>query len=121
MYHKRQHRPDKHMTKLMHDEGELKSRHSYISFRIHPGTKEQCTYLAGEDCADWRKRVFDRAKGICFYCGEFCGLIQGEAHHKAHKTKIDRCWCDSNGAWTHPACHRKQHPQVQWRKRVEAA
>ena len=116
MYHKRPHRKDKALTKGM----EFESRYSYVSFRIHPGTKEQRVYLAGEDCKAWRKEVFDRAHGICHYCGEFCGLIQGEAHHLKHFNKIERCWCDANGAWAHPACHRKQHVQVRWRKHEAA-
>jgi hypothetical protein len=104
--HKRQFRPDKAATKARR----FKSRYSYVSTRIHPGTEsQQCEYLAGDDCEIRRLEVFERDEFKCVGCGvevPWDGPIEKRGH-LAHggNTKISRCWCPSNCSTKCFGCH----------------
>lgn len=112
--HRRQTHRDDEATKA----AIFRSRYSYVSTRIHPGTEHQCRYLAGVDCEVAYLDCMDRAKGRCEECGAWRKL---EVHHKSHKTKMERCWCQANLMALCVQCHRGpqgRHVQVQWRKKA---
>ena len=102
----------------------FRSRYSYSSFRIHPGSDpaHECIYLAGADCGFKRDEVIADAKGRCQKCGKWTSQL--EVHHIAHKNKIERCWCTENLVALCRDCHRGSrgmHVQVKWTPKQQAA
>ena len=94
------------------------SRNSYVSFRVHPGTKHCCQYLKGKDVEPMRLHIFERDKGKCGVCGAYYGWAFGEMDHIEGGYGPQRCDCAENLRWLCPKCHRtKHHRDIQWRPR----
>jgi len=94
------------------------NRESWIGKRLHPGTNKPCQYLKGRDVEFVRMRVFERDKGRCRACGRLVDWDWGELHHLVGGLGLQRCWCEANLAWSCASCHRKEHVQVQWTRRI---
>jgi 5-methylcytosine-specific restriction endonuclease McrA len=119
--HRRPTRKDHDATRWYRECGLWKSRHSYVSLRVHPGTDNYCIYLAGADCTPARNEALARAKGRCENCGMWTNRL--ELHHIEHKTKVSRCWCPENLMALCAKCHRGRngmHVQVQWSRKIQA-
>ena len=111
--HKNKIHRDAQATRQSRREKRFFGRHSYISTRIHPGTDHQCVYLAGAvDCDVARIRALVRANGRCEMCGRWDSRL--EVDHIAHKTKVERCWCQNNLRALCKHCHRSRHVRILW-------
>ena len=88
------------------------SRYSYVSFRVHPGAEHQCEYLAGEDCAERRRLVFERDNYKCVDCGRPVNIFTGELDHIGGNTKVTRCWCPESLQTRCHDCHVKRHGRI---------
>lgn len=121
--HKNKTHEDVAVTKFLWKQGVFRSRHSYVSTRIHPGTEQQCRYLAGIDCESWRTQIIELSGGYCARCQKQFDKAVLEADHILHKTKMERCWCIRNGQALCRTCHRGRngkHPQIRWTRKQEA-
>jgi hypothetical protein len=101
--HKTPFKKDAEATKAQN----YRSKYSYVSRRIHPGTLHQCEYLAGlEDIGARRTLVFMRDLFTCVDCGLKEGWYDNalELAHGGH-TKISRCWCMENLKTKCRRCH----------------
>jgi len=105
---------DVELTKRMH----FMHKDSFVGQRMHPGTNHPCIYRRGKDVGPARLVIYERDKGRCQYCGVFADWDSGEIHHKEGGLGLQRCSCPENLAWACAPCHRKQHPQVQWTRRI---
>ncbi len=90
-------------------------KRSYVSFRIHPGSRHPCQFLKGDDVEQIRRLIFEREKGRCWKCGAYYGWEYGHLRHLKGGIGADRCWCPENLGWGCPKCHllieHKREPQ----------
>ena len=103
--HRNPHKKDVEATKA----AGFFSRYSYVSHRIHPGTNHQCEYLAGGDCENRRRVVFDRDGFKCVDCGQNVNIFTGQLDHIGGNTKVTRCWCPEALQTRCATCHFNRH------------
>lgn len=95
------------ITKLLHDNGLLGDKRSFVSLGAEPHL-----YLRGEDITNQRNKVWYASKGRCAICKM---PMYWDDWHMDHLQGglVGRCDDLNNLRAVHPACHRGRHVQVQ--------